>query len=227
MCSNLHFYTGIEFQQLVSELRLGVRLPSPPFCPFEITEIMKKCFHESPHQRPKFEEMRTLLMQIISALRRPPTQTFENDNVDSNMSVLYSDLAMKEQYMFMRGKHGTLNSILHSIEEGEEGATAQTVPFQKSIGDSIDNLDLQKEHLNYASLLNTNMNEDADQESLELIRSRKYMTYSFEHISKNTLLQRPLLSSVSLNPIYNLSSYSKDGHQSSNFGLLNIGINKG
>ena len=227
MCSNLHFYTGIEFQQLVSELRLGVRLPSPPYCPFGIVEIMKKCFHESPHQRPKFEEMRTLLMQIISALRRPPTQTFENDNVDLNMSVLYSDLAMKEQYMFMRRQHETLNSILHSIEEGEEGATAQTMPFQKSIGDSIDNMNLHKEHLNYASLLNTNMNEDADQESLELIRSRKYMTYSFEHIPKNTLLQRPLLSSVSLNPIYMLNSYSKDGHRSSNFDLLNIGINEG
>ena len=157
------------------------------------------------------------------------------------MSVLYSDLAMKEQYMFMRGKHGTLNSILHSIEEGEEGATAQTMAFQKSIGDSIDNMDLQKEHLSYASLLNTtalalnsslNMNEDTDQESLGLIRNagkghtnhgngcRKYMTYSFEHISKNTLVQEPLFSSVSLNPIYMLSYYSKGGHQSSDFGLV-------
>ena len=246
MCSNLHFHTGIEFEQLVSELRLGVRLPSPPFCPFEIAEIMKKCFHENPHQRPKFEEMRTSLTQIISALRRPPTQACENDNIESNMSVLYSDLAMKEQYMFMRRQHETLNSILHSIEEEEAGPTAQAMPFQKSIGDSIDIMDCntQNEHLSYASLLNTtalalnsrtDMYEDTDQMSLELIRntreghtkhgnrSIKYKTYSFEHISKNTCGRRPLLSSVSVNPIYNLNSYSKDSNISSDFGLVPIG----
>ena len=207
---------------------------------------MKKCFHENPHQRPKFEEMRTLLTQIISVLRRPPTQAFENDNLDSNMSVLYSDLAMKEQYMLMRGQHETLNSLLHSIEEGEEGPTAQAMQFQKSFGDSIDIMDCntQKEHLSYASLLNTtalalnsgtNMNENTDQESLELIRntrerhtkhgngSPKYMTLPFEHISKNSLGRRPSLTSVALNPIYNLSSYSKDGHKSSDFGYHALG----
>ena len=246
MCSNSHFHTGIEFEQLVSELRLGVRLPSPPFCPFEVAEIMKKCFHENPHQRPTFEEMRTSLTQIISVLRRPPTQAFENDNIESDMSVLYSDLAMKEQYMFMRRQHETLNSILHSIEEGEVYPTAQAMPFQKSIEDSIDIMDCntQKEHLSYASLLNTtelaldsgtNMNENTYQKSLELIRntrkghikhgnrSTKYKTLPFEHISKNTLGRRPSLSSVTFNPIYNLNSYSKDGHKSSDFGLVPIG----
>ena len=245
-CSNLHFYTGIEFQQLVSELRLGVRLPSPPFCPFEISEIMKKCFHESPHQRPKFEEMRISLTQIISALRRPPDPAFENDNIESNLSVLYSDLAMKEQYMFMRRQHETLNSILHSIEEGEEDPTAQAMPFQKSIEDSIDIMDCnkQKEHLSYASLLNTaalapnsreDMSEDTEQKSLELIQNTrerhtkhgngctKYKTLPLEHISKNTLGRRPSLSSVTFNPIYNLNSYSKDGHKSSGLGLVTIG----
>ena len=246
MCSNFHFHTGIEFEQLVSELRLGVRLPSPPFCPFEISEIMKKCFHENPHQRPTFEEMRTSLTQIISALRRPPTQAFENDNIESNMSVLYSDLAMKEQYMFMRREHETLNSILHSIEEGEEDPTAQAMPFQKSIEDSIDIMDCnkQKEHLSYASLLNTaalapnsreDMSEDTEQKSLKMIQNTrerhtkhgngctKYKTLPLEHISKNTLGRRPSLSSVTFNPIYNLNSYSKDSHKSSDFGMVPIG----
>ena len=243
MCSNLHLHTGIEFEQLVSELRLGVRLPSPPYCPFGIVEIMKKCFHENPHQRPKFEEVRISLTRVISELRRPSTPKNQNVNVDSNMSVVYSDLAMKEQYMLMRKEHGTLHSILHSIEEVEEDPTAHTLSFQKSVGDSMDIMDriTQKEHLSYASLLNTtalalnsslNMNDDTDQESVGLIRNagkghtnhgngcRKYMTYSFEHISKNTLVQEPLFSSVSLNPIYMLSSYSKGVHQSSDFELV-------
>ena len=148
--------------------------------------------------------------------------------------------------MVMRRQHETMNSILHSIEEGEEDPTAQAMPFQKSIEDSIDIMDCdkQKEHLSYASLLNTaalaldsraDMYEDTEQKSLELIRNTrerhtkhgngctKYKTLPLEHISKNTLGRRTSLSSVTFNPIYNLNSYSKGGHKSSDVAFVTIG----
>ena len=88
-------HSGIDFEQLVSELRFGVRLPSPLYCPFEIAQIMRQCFHENPHQRPNFDEVRRSLTQITSALQKAPIQAIQKDNVNSDMSVRYSDLAME------------------------------------------------------------------------------------------------------------------------------------
>ena len=206
---------------------------------------MKQCFHENPDQRPKFHELRTSLTQITSALLEAPTQASKSCNDNSNASILYSDFAMKEQYMLVRQKHKTLHSILHPVEEDEEDLRSQTMQCKESIGDSRNSTEsiTREEHLSYASLLNTapiafndsiNIYKGKDQESLELIPNirknhimryidentyKKYMTYSFEHISKESCVQRPLLSSVSFNPIYLLKSYSKDAHQLSDFGL--------
>ena len=230
---------------MVTELRLGVRLPSPPYCPFEIAEIMKQCFHESPDQRPKFDKLRISLTQITSALRKAPNKALENANDNSNTSVVYSDFAMKEQYMLVRQKHKTLHSILHPVEEDKEDLKAQTTSYKESIGDSRNSMEsnTREEHLSYASLLNTAplaLNDSANidigrhLESLELIPNTretyikhentctKYMTYSFEHISKEFDVKRPLLSSVSFNPIYLLESYSKGSHQPFDVSLATI-----
>ena len=203
---------------------------------------MKQCFHEDPHQRPKFDEVRTSLTKITSELRKAPTDPYEKNNANSNIQVLYSDLAMKEQYMLMRRQHKTLKSIHHSIVEDEERHKVQTMSFEKSIGESTNCIDHLRgtEHLSYASLLNTtaspfndstSTNEGISQESPDLTpkdqqghikhenRCRKYMTYTFGYISKENIVKKPLLSSISLNPIYNLDSYSKDSHHASENGL--------
>ena len=129
----------------------------------------------------------------------------------------------------MRRHHKTLHSILHSVDEDEEGLSSQALLSKKSAGDSVNSIDCttQKEHLSYASLLNTTVLHQSQvipQDSLELLsisrknqikhenRCTKYMTYSFEHISKEPTVQRPLKSSVSCNPIYNLNSYANDFH---------------
>ena len=203
---------------------------------------MKQCFHEDPHQRPKFDEVRASLTKTTSELRKAPIDPYEKVNANSNMPVLYSDLAMKEQYMLMRRQHKTLKSLHYSVEEDEERRRVQTMPFKKSIGDSTNCIDYlrRNEHLSYASLLNTtalpfddstDTNEGTSQESPDRTpkdqqghikhenKCRKYITYTFGDISKETIVQRPLLSSISFNPIYNLDSYSKVSHHASEFGL--------
>ena len=48
----------MDIHHLLYELSIGVRLPSPEFCPFPITALMKECFHADPNERPDFSTIK-------------------------------------------------------------------------------------------------------------------------------------------------------------------------
>ena len=111
---------GIDFEQLVLELRFGVRLPPPQFCPFAIAELMKQCFHEDPYQRPSFEKLKNSLTQICSALSKKSSSLENNDLGDeTEKAVIYTDVKMKERYFKMKEKNKNLKSKNHICSNGK------------------------------------------------------------------------------------------------------------
>ena len=105
-------FLGIDFEQLILELRFGVRLPPPQFCPFSIAELMKKCFHEDPYQRPSFEKLKKSLTQICSTLNKDLSTQFKKDiTTESDDTVVYADIRMKERYFKMKEKNKHLKAF--------------------------------------------------------------------------------------------------------------------
>ena len=101
------------------ELRFGVRLPPPQFCPFAIAELMKQCFHEDPYQRPSFEKLKNSLTQICSALNKKSTSVENNTLGDeTEKAVIYTDVKMKERYFKMKEKNKNLKSKNHMCSNG-------------------------------------------------------------------------------------------------------------
>ncbi|PIK41355.1 putative vascular endothelial growth factor receptor 1-like [Apostichopus japonicus] len=50
-------YPGIAPRLLVSQLKNGYRMEQPGSCPDDIYDLMKRCWQEAPHSRPRFEHM--------------------------------------------------------------------------------------------------------------------------------------------------------------------------
>ena len=96
------------------ELRFGVRLPPPQFCPFVIADLMKQCFHEDPYQRPSFEKLKNALTQICSTFNKKSSSLENNDLANENeKAVVYTDVKMKERYFKMKEKNKNLKSKNH------------------------------------------------------------------------------------------------------------------
>ncbi|XP_063065526.1 protein-tyrosine kinase 6-like [Engraulis encrasicolus] len=54
-------YPSVGNSELFDYISNGYRMPKPPKCPGNIYNIMKKCWSDSPEDRPNFEELKTLL----------------------------------------------------------------------------------------------------------------------------------------------------------------------
>lgn len=97
---------------MILELRFGVRLPPPQFCPFSIAELMKQCFHEDPYQRPSFEKLKQSLTQICSTLDKDSPAQFRKDiRNESDNTVVYADIRMRERYFKMKEKNKNLKAL--------------------------------------------------------------------------------------------------------------------
>ena len=107
------FCIGIDFEQLILELRFGVRLPPPQFCPFPITLLIKECFHENPHQRPSFVSLKDSIAHMCSSLRADNQILSENDSCDSQDTVIYTDFSMKEKYLHMKKQNQNAQLVNH------------------------------------------------------------------------------------------------------------------
>ena len=66
------FTTGIDFQELISDLSNGIRLPNPLLCPPPITSLLEKCFDETPDKRPDFKTIKHYLEVIYPNLDSHP-----------------------------------------------------------------------------------------------------------------------------------------------------------
>lgn len=57
-------YPGVDNSEVLGRLETGYRMPKPANtrvnCPNELYEIMLKCWHQNPHQRPTFEYLQSM-----------------------------------------------------------------------------------------------------------------------------------------------------------------------
>ena len=199
------------------ELRFGVRLPPPLFCPFPIALLIKECFHENASQRPSFDALRESIAQLCSELREDPKSLSGNDSCASQETVTYTDFNMKERYLQMKKQNQNIHLLNHfDANENRLLSRKATSPNTSS-----------KEHLSYyASLENTisvippeNVSKSWDKQFGTMKSSprtrneqnyfpktdnqyRYYVTYSGENISQQRIPLQSVSFSQSCNPLY-------------------------
>ena len=98
----------MDVNQLRHELAQGIRLPKPEYCPDNIPDIIQRCFHEDPKDRPDFTELKVLIETAYDLLISCHNGS-EVSNQESEM-LLYENITsltpskddrMKERYLDM------------------------------------------------------------------------------------------------------------------------------
>lgn len=82
-------YAALGGQEIVKLLKTGERLPKPEGCSDEIYDMMVKCWHPNPKERPTFQELAHVMDSLMSAeadyleiLSEDPTETEEDQPYD-------------------------------------------------------------------------------------------------------------------------------------------------
>ena len=81
----------MDVNQLRHELAQGIRLPKPEYCPDNIPDIIQRCFHEDPKDRPDFIELKVLIETAYDLLISCHNGS-EVSNQESEM-LLYENIA--------------------------------------------------------------------------------------------------------------------------------------
>ena len=88
-------------QDLVMELRLGIRLPTPQYCPKPIADLIQTCFKETPAERPPFSDIKESISLAYVALKRESTSKTKIE-LDDQVSTQYADVRLEETYLDMK-----------------------------------------------------------------------------------------------------------------------------
>ena len=92
---------------MIYELVQGIRLPNPPYCPFKIGELMKKCFLENTSQRPGFKEIKESLQDACEELFRIPAASEEKSK--NNIRCSYAEIMPLNQMKSYNMKKRSFN----------------------------------------------------------------------------------------------------------------------
>nr|XP_015203937.1 PREDICTED: tyrosine-protein kinase Lck [Lepisosteus oculatus] len=60
-------YPGMTNPEVIQNLERGYRMPQPDNCPEELYSVMKRCWQESPEDRPTFEYLKSVLEDFFTA----------------------------------------------------------------------------------------------------------------------------------------------------------------
>ena len=97
----MNLLIGIDLYQLILELKMGVRLPTPPNCPETIADMLKQCFIEDPRSRPSFTKIKSVISQSHRENLRKVISVNDEEK-EFNEIVQYADLEMESTYLNMR-----------------------------------------------------------------------------------------------------------------------------
>ena len=86
---------------MINELQLGIRLPTPEYCPTSIALLIQACFKEDPNERPTFGQLKKILSQSYSGLKRR-TEEMVPDGMETQLNVRYADVQMENRYLMMK-----------------------------------------------------------------------------------------------------------------------------
>ena len=130
-------FKGIDIHHLIYELRKGIRLPNPPFCPHGICDLISKCFYEDPNQRPNFKEIKRdfrAAYDDLLAIAQSKANTNGNETEPLYISLMpineIKDDTMKRRYLNVKlgnKRHNFTKSFTQydgRLRETNEGVSA-------------------------------------------------------------------------------------------------------
>lgn len=132
-------------------LSRGFRLPSPDFCPLEISSLMQRCFLENPNDRPSFKEIKTYVEYGFNVLVNE-VHSNKNKNTHRECNTQYAkivpitdmlDETMKEQYTKMKRENQN-----HNNQKSRAPLTEQSVVTDETLA----NVSLRNQAGRYISL---------------------------------------------------------------------------
>ena len=86
---------------MINELQLGIRLPAPEYCPTSIASLIQACFNEDPNERPTFSQLKKIISQSYSSLKRRAEEVVPN-GMENQLNVRYADMQMEKRYLMMK-----------------------------------------------------------------------------------------------------------------------------
>ena len=101
----------MELQQLILELKAGIRLPTPYCCPSTIANLIPTCFKEQPTERPSFLEIKNSVLLAHSEMKRASAASNKVE-VENQEVVHYADIRMEQQYLEMKKQNQNLEDIM-------------------------------------------------------------------------------------------------------------------
>ena len=101
----------MDLQDLIHELSIGIRLPSPEFCPQPIATLMKHCFYADPYRRPDFTKIKGDLESAHNDLMGR-----DNSNVNVTGNEGYESYALAISTM----NDNTMKSRYDAIKSGNQ-----------------------------------------------------------------------------------------------------------
>ena len=97
----ISYHIGIDYQDLINELQLGIRLPTPEYCPTSIALLIQACFNEDPNERPTFSQLKKTISESYSSLKRRTEEVVPN-GMENQLNVRYADVQMENRYLMMK-----------------------------------------------------------------------------------------------------------------------------
>ena len=79
---------------------MGIRLPTPDYCPLAIGNLIKTCFIEQPSERPSFHEIKESVLVAYSGIKRAGRTMIPNTS-NNLKNIEYTDVQMVSKYLKM------------------------------------------------------------------------------------------------------------------------------
>ena len=123
----------MDISQLIHELKLGIRLPSPTFCPKPIATLMKQCFHADPKERPDFSKIKS---ELEAEYKDMNARTILNSNGEGNETTpLYVTLLNEMTDNTMRSRYSAVikGNLKYDKAECVSGKEETSIEFDKRL----------------------------------------------------------------------------------------------
>ena len=191
---------------MVNDLTLGIRLPSPAFCPKAIADLLETCFRESPEKRPDFDEIKSKVNTAFNRLflkSKTRADVAKNDyqlvnlNRSAKMHTQYSTLIKENKKEYMIQQRARKNTYLSNFLKNEKTSDRKEIlgKQQENFGlETAVNLYVDMSNNLKASNQNRNSIDDRKQEEIENTSPKNDSIYT---IREQKWISDPILFNVS------------------------------
>ena len=103
---------------------MGIRLPTPDYCPLTIANLINTCFLEQPRERPSFHEIKDLVLVAYSGIKRAGKTMIPNAS-NNLKSIEYTDLKMESRYLMMHKMNQDYQKERNMVLQNEDSQLQQ------------------------------------------------------------------------------------------------------